>query len=96
MIRPAFPSPAPLAAAVAALLGAASPLAGCAQPDPAAPVPLETRVMLPGRWELSGARHVWVEPDRYARLVEPGRVVPGRWAWRDGRYVWEPSRVVAR
>lgn len=94
MTRPTSTPSARLAAAAAALLAAVSPLAGCVQPDPSAPVPVETRAMLPGRWELSGAWYVWAEPDRHMRHVEPGRLVPGRWAWRGGRYVWEPARVV--
>lgn len=73
----------------AALLAAAA--AGCA---PAAAPPPETWTMRPGRWELQGVRHVWVEPDRHMLRVAVGRQVPGRWAWRDGRYVWEPARVV--
>ena len=82
------------AAAMAAAVTAAAPLSGCAQPAPDAPLPLETRMARPGRWELQGARYVWVEPDRYLQRVDPGRVVPGRWVWRSGQYVWGPARVV--
>jgi hypothetical protein len=75
--------PPPMSAPTPLQPAAARPLA--ASPPPA---PLVTKALLPGRWELRGARYVWVPPDSHLRAVEGRPWVQGRYVWRDGAWVW--------
>ena len=63
----------------------AAPLPVAALPPPPPPV---TKALLPGRWELRGARYVWVPPDTQLRVVEDRPWLQGRYVWRDGAWVW--------
>ncbi len=53
--------------------------------------PVTTHALLPGRWELHGARYVWTPPDTVLRPVRASVQVPGRYVWRDGSYGWVPA-----
>ncbi len=55
------------------------------------PAPPATYALLPGHWQLRGARSVWVPPETRLRRVETRPFVPGRYVWRDGRWIWVPS-----
>jgi hypothetical protein len=52
---------------------------------------LVTKALLPGRWELRGAKYVWVPPDTELRLVDERAWLQGRNVWRSGAWVWVPA-----
>jgi hypothetical protein len=55
------------------------------------PQPVITRILLPGLWELRGARYVWVPPETTPRRVHSAALVAGAYVWRNGAYVWVPT-----
>ena len=66
------------------------------QPETAAPPqrtvpPPVTYALLPGHWDLHGARYVWVPPETHLRRVEDRPLIQGHYAWRDGNWLWVPS-----
>ena len=76
------------------------PVAAPTPLKPAAPVvvaaippgpPPETKALLPGRWELHGAKYVWVPPDTDLRRVDERPWQQGRYVWRDRAWVWVPA-----
>lgn len=75
--RPMPPVPVSLSAAVV--------------PAPAPPVPTVTYTLLPGHWQLDGARYVWVPPETSLRRVEDRPFVQGHYVWRGGAWTWVPS-----
>jgi len=75
--------PVPVASAPAAI------------PAPAPPVPAVTYALLPGHWQLDGARYVWVPPETSGRRVEDRPFVQGRYVWRGGAWTWVPSHFGA-
>jgi len=75
--------PVPVASAPAAI------------PAPAPPVPAVTYALLPGHWQLDGARYVWVPPETSRRRVEDRPFVQGRYVWRGGAWTWVPSHFGA-
>jgi hypothetical protein len=88
--------------ALAAVAFAARPMppvpvasAPAAIPAPAAPVPTVTYALLPGHWQLDGARYVWVPPETSLRPVEDRPFVQGRYVWRGGAWTWVPSHFGA-
>ncbi|PPQ34148.1 hypothetical protein CCS01_12265 [Rhodopila globiformis] len=54
---------------------------------PPAPPPV-TKALLPGRWELRGAKYVWVPPDTELRRVDERSWLQGRYVWKDGAWIW--------
>jgi hypothetical protein len=93
-------------AAIAALSASAAavafppPVAAPTPRQPAAPVvvaaippgpPPVTKALLPGRWELRGAKYVWVTPDSELRRVDERPWQQGRYVWRDRAWVWVPA-----
>jgi hypothetical protein len=58
--------------------------------SPPGPPPV-TYALLPGRWQLEGARYVWVPPETTLRRVEAQSLVEGRYVWRDGGWHWVPA-----
>jgi hypothetical protein len=93
-------------AAIAALSASAAavafppPVAAPTPRQPAAPVivaaippgpPPVTKALLPGRWELRGAKYVWVPPDSELRRVDERPWQQGRSVWRDRAWVWVPA-----
>jgi hypothetical protein len=52
-----------------------------------------TSAVLPGRWQLEGARYVWLPPETVPRPVQYWPLIPGRYVyvWRDGEWVWVPA-----
>jgi hypothetical protein len=73
----------------------------CSPMSPAAPVPsptpfapaqaMFTSALVPGHWQLEGARYVWVPPDTVPRPVEYRLFIQGRYVWRGGEWVWVPA-----
>jgi len=69
-----------------------------AQPLPATPSPVVdvtlpppsqpsvTYALLPGHWQLEGARYIWVPPETALRRVEARPLIEGRYVWRDGEW----------
>ena len=94
-------------AAIAALSASATaavvfppPVAAPAPRQPAEPVvvavippgpPPVTKALLPGRWELQGAKYVWMPPDTDLRQVDERAWQQGRYVWRDRAWVWVPA-----
>ena len=58
---------------------------------PPPPPPVSTFVLLPGHWQLEGARYVWVKGDDVLRPVVPRPFVQGHYAWHDRAWVWVPG-----
>jgi hypothetical protein len=91
MSAPAGSSP-PAAApstSVAQVISAA-PVAGSAiNPAPTMPaVPMITKALLPGHWQLTGSQYHWVPPDTSYRTVETESFIPGHYEYRGGAWVW--------
>ena len=91
---------AALSASAAAAVVFPPPVAAPAPRQPAEPVvvavippgqPPATKALLPGRWELHGAKYVWVPPDTDLRRVDERPWQQGRYVWRDGVWVWMPA-----
>jgi hypothetical protein len=78
--RPPVAAPTPLQPAAPVVVAAMPP-----GPQP------ETKALLPGRWELHGAKYVWVPPDTDLRRVDERPWQQGRYVWRDGAWVWMPA-----
>ena len=57
-------------------------------PPPAAPV---TRALLPGHWQLSGAKYVWVPPETTPRVVQGRPFFLGENVWKNGQWVFVPA-----
>ena len=76
------------AAAVAFPPPVAAPVVVAAIPPGPPPV---TKALLPGRWELRGAKYVWVPPDSELRRVDERPWQQGRYVWRDRAWVWVPA-----
>jgi len=66
-----------------------SPVANATLPPPGPP-PL-TYALLPGHWQLEGARYVWVPPETKLRQVEARPLIEGRYVWSDGEWNWTPT-----
>jgi len=66
-----------------------SPVADVTLPPPSPPS--VTYALLPGHWQLQGARFVWVPPETALRRVEARPLVEGRYVWRDGEWHWVPA-----
>lgn len=63
-----------------------------ARPSVAAiPVPMVTKALLPGHWQLSGWQYRWVPPETQLRPVETRAFEPGHFVWRDGVWAWDPG-----
>ena len=91
---------AALSASAAAAVVFPPPVAAPTPRQPAAPVvvaaippgpPPVTKALLPGRWELRGAKYVWVPPDTDLRRVDERPWQQGRYVWRDRAWVWVPA-----
>ena len=91
---------AALSASAAAAVAFPPPVAAPTPRQPAAPVvvaaippgpPPVTKALLPGRWELHGAKYVWVPPDTELRRVDERPWQQGRYVWRDRAWVWVPA-----
>ena len=80
----AFPPPV----AAPTPLQPAAPMVVAAIPPGPPPV---TKALLPGRWELQGAKYVWVPPDTDLRRVDERTWQQGRFVWRDRAWVWVPA-----
>jgi hypothetical protein len=85
--------PAPLQGAPISLAPADMSNAPSTPPPIAAvtPAPSVTYALLPGHWQLKGARYVWIRPETAPRLVVARRLVPHQNVWEDGHWVYVPS-----
>jgi hypothetical protein len=61
-------------------------------PAPSAPAQaMFTYALMPGHWQLEGARYVRVPPATVPRPVEYRPFIQGRYIWRSGEWVWVPA-----
>jgi len=91
MFAPAGSSPlAGVASASVAQVKSAVPVAGSAiNPVPTMPaVPMITKALLPGHWQLTGSQYHWVPPDTSYRTVETESFTPGHYEYRGGAWLW--------
>lgn len=58
---------------------------------PAPPVPIITKALLPGHWQLGSWQYHWVPPETQLRTVETRSWAQGRYVWRNGAWTWVPS-----
>lgn len=75
-------------------LATAPPVALPSSPKPLPPSTV-TYALLPGHWQLKGARFVWVPPETTPRLVATRRLVPNESVWEGGRWVFVPSHYAS-
>jgi len=87
-IDDALAAPYPEARHAPPLAVTPSPVADVTLPPPGPPS--VTYALLPGHWQLEGARYVWVPPETALRRVEARPLVEGRYVWRDGEWHWVP------
>ena len=66
------------------------PAAAVEVPAPPGPPPV-THALLPGHWQLEGARYVWVPPATTLRHVESRPFIEGHYDWYDGEWRWVPA-----
>jgi len=52
------------------------------------PMPMITRALLPGHWELTGWQYHWVPPDSSYRSVQTSPFIPGHYEYRGGAWIW--------
>jgi hypothetical protein len=52
------------------------------------PMPMITRALLPGHWELTGWQYHWVPPDSSYRGVQTSTFIPGHYEYRGGAWIW--------
>jgi len=62
---------------------------------PAPPVPTVTYALLPGHWQLAGARYVWVPAETSLRRVEDRPFLQRHYVWSGGAWTWMPSHFGA-
>jgi hypothetical protein len=60
-------------------------------PPPSPSVPMITKALLAGHWQLSGWEYHWVPPETQQRPLETRPFVQGRYVWQDGTWTWVPS-----
>ena len=88
-IDDALAAPHPEARHAPPLAVTPSPVADVTLPPPGPPS--VTYALLPGHWQLEGARYVWAPPETALRRVEARQVVEGRYVWREGEWYWVPA-----
>jgi hypothetical protein len=92
--RPASSPAAPVSLAPPAIgVAPLAPAPPTAVPSPPAPLPppTVTYALLPGHWQLKGARYVWIPPETTPRLVVTQQFVPNESVWKSGHWVFVPS-----
>jgi hypothetical protein len=55
------------------------------------PVPMITKALLPGHWQLDGWQYRWVPPETRLRPVDTRQFQAGHYVWRDGAWTWNPG-----
>ena len=70
---------------------ASAPATAAAVPARPGPQPVSYG-LLPGHWQLEGARYVWIPPETTLRRVEARPLVESRYVWRDGKWHWAAAR----
>ncbi len=82
------PAAAP-SASVAQVISAAPVAESAINPTPTMPaLPMITKALLPGHWQLTGSQYHWVPPDTSYRTVETESFIPGHYEYRGGGWVW--------
>jgi hypothetical protein len=71
------------------LMSATAPVRTSAPSAPAQA--MFTNGLMPGHWQLEGARYLWVPPETVPRPVEYRPFIGGRYVWRGGEWVWVPA-----
>jgi hypothetical protein len=51
-------------------------------------VPMVTKALLPGHWQLAGWQYHWVPPDTSYRPVQTNTFIPGHYEYRGGAWIW--------
>lgn len=77
--------------ALAAPVLVGRPVAAAPNVIPAPQVPRVSYALLPGHWQLDGARYVWVPPETRPRRVEDRAFAQAHYVWRGGEWTWVPS-----
>ena len=76
-------------ASVAQVITAAPAARSAINPAPTMPaLPMITKALLPGHWQLTGSQYHWVPPDTSYRTVETESFIPGHYEYRGGTWVW--------
>jgi hypothetical protein len=91
MFAPAGSSPpaGAASASVAHVLSAAADERSAINPTPTMPaLPMITKALLPGHWQLTKSQYHWVPPDTSYRTVETESFIPGHYEYRGGAWVW--------
>jgi len=91
MFQPAGSSPSAAApsASVAQVISAPPVARSAINPAPTMPaLPMITKALLPGHWQLTGSQYHWVPPDTSYRIVETESFIPGHYEYRGGAWVW--------
>jgi hypothetical protein len=52
------------------------------------PVPMVTKALLPGHWQLVGWQYHWVPPDTTYRSVQANEYITGHYEYRGGNWIW--------
>ena len=58
--------------------------------------PPVTKALLPGPWQLEGARYVWVPPETRLRPVQLRPLLLGKNVWKDGKWVYVPTHYAGQ
>lgn len=58
-----------------------------APPAPPTPSPV-TYALLPGHWQLQGARYVWSPPETTLHRVDHRQFIDGQYVWQSGSWTW--------
>ena len=58
--------------------------------------PPVTKALLPGHWQLEGARYVWVQPETRLRPVQLRPLLLGENVWKDGKWVYVPTHYAGQ
>jgi WXXGXW repeat (2 copies) len=77
--------------ALAASVVVDRPVAAAPAGIPAPQVPRVSYSILPGHWQLDGARYVWVPLEARPRRVEDRAFALGHYVWRGGEWSWMPG-----
>ena len=66
-------------------------------PPPPPPVPMTTKAMLPGHWQMGKWQYAWVRPQTTLHSVSSQFPVQGQFVWKDGKgWIWMPSHYVGK
>ena len=87
--------PIPLTPAPIMTTPLSPPIPIVAAPAVVLPPPV-TKALLPGHWQLEGARYVWVPPETRLRPVQLRPLLLGENVWKDGKWVYVPTHYAGQ